>query len=115
MWLGEADLFMREVEGWWCRGLEGRCQACEGRGAGQFQGVAASRQAEAGAALHGWESQLCVANTAALDTASTVAPPLLHRCPHTRALRAPGRAAAPQLVRTGQGSALTLTGWSRGV
>lgn len=126
-WLREADLFVREVEGrrWGFRGKGhggGWRQACEGRGAGetlgeagQLQGVGASRQAEAGAALHGWEAQLRVSNTAALDAASAVAPPLLHCRPYTRALRAPGRAATPKLVWAGQGAALPLAGRSSGV
>lgn len=101
---------MREVDGL-RRGLGGqghgggRRQAGEGRGAGetlgeagQLQGVGAGGQAEAGAALHGREAELRAANSPALDAAAAVAPPLLHRRPHTRALRAPGRAATAELV-----------------
>ena len=103
---------MREVEGL-RQGLGGQGhggggrQAGEARGAGgtlgeagQLQGIGAGGQAEAGAALHGREAKLCVPKAAAtaLDTASTVAPPLLHRRPHTGALRAPGRAATAELI-----------------
>lgn len=127
MRLREADLFMREVEGL-CRGLwrqrhgGGGCQTSEGGGvretlgeAGQLEGVAASGQAKAGAALHGWEAELCTPGAATLDATSAVAPPLLHCCPHTGALRAPGRAATPELVWARLGPALTLAGGRGGV
>ena len=130
--LREADLFMREVEGLH-RGLWGQghggggCQTSESWGAGEtlgeaghLQGVGAGRQAEAGATLHGWEAELHVTNDAALNAAAAVAPPLLHCRPHTRALRAPGRAATAELVWAGQGPALPLAGrrsrvWRRGL
>lgn len=119
---------MREVEGLH-QGLGGKGhggggrQAGEGRGAGetlgeagQLQGVGAGGQAEAGAALHGWEAELRVPDAAAaLDAASAVAPPLLHRRPHTRALRAPGRAATAEFIRARQGPALPLAGGCGGV
>lgn len=118
---------MREVEGLrlGLRGQghgEGGRQDGEGRGAGEtlgeageLQGVGAGGKAEAGAALHGREAELRVPDATALDAASTVAPPLLHRRPHTRALRAPGRAATAELVRAGQGPALPLAGGCSGV
>ena len=118
---------MREVEGL-RRGLGGQGhggggrQASERRGvgetlseAGQLQGVGAGRQAEAGAALHGWEAEESVPNTPALDAAPAVAPPLLHSRPHTRALGAPGRAATAELIRARQGSALPFAGGCSGV
>lgn len=119
MWLREADLFVREVERG-CQGFRGqghgggRRQACEGEG-GRLQSVGARRQAEAGTALHGWEAQLRVGCTAPLDAASAVAPPLLHRRPHTRALRTPGGAETPKFVGARQGAALPLARWSGGV
>lgn len=45
-----------------------------------------------------------------LDAAPAVAPPLLHRRPHARALRAPGRAATTELIGARQGPALPLAG-----
>lgn len=121
--LGEADRFVREVGGQ-RRGLRGRSrgggrrQASEGRGAGESAGgVGAGRQAEAGAALHGREGRLRVgrAAPAALDAAAAVAPPLHYRRPHAGALRAPGRAAAGELLRARQGAALPLAGGRGGV
>lgn len=112
---------MGEVEERWRRGFRGgQRQACEGGGAGgtlgeagQLQSVAASGEAKAGAALHGGEAKLRVPDTA-LDASSTMAPPLLHRCPQARALRAPG-GTATQLVRARQGSALAFAGRSGGL
>lgn len=66
--------------------------------AGQLQDVGAGGQAEAGAALHGRKAELCISNATALDAAPAVAPPLLHGCPHTGALRAPGGATSTELI-----------------
>lgn len=119
---------MREVEGLCRGGFRGRGrgggggrEAGEGGGAGQalgevrqLQGVGAGGEAEAGAALHGGEAELGSTGPAPLDAASAVAPPLLHRRPNAGPLRAPGGAAAAQVLRAGQGAALALTGGGGG-
>ena len=108
---GEADLFVREVEGPRGGGLE----AGEGE-AGQLEarreGVGAGGQAEAGAALHGGER--APPRAPPLHAPPAVAAPLLHRRPHARALGSPRRPAAARLVRAGQGAALALAGRGRG-
>lgn len=106
---------MGEVEG---LGRRTRESGRPGRQLGEAElllAVGAGGKAEAGAALHSREAELRVPEAAALNAAPAVAPPLLHRSPHPEPLRAPGGAAAAQLVRAGQGPALALAGGRGGV
>lgn len=79
----------------------------------RLEQVAAGRQAEAGAALHGHAPYAAAAHS--LDAAAAVAPPLLHRRPHPRALRAPAGAEGAHVVGAGQRAALPLAGRRRRV